>query len=323
MRAERQDKTEIDWVLQDLIGRGVITLLVGGSKGSGGKSTWLTGMLRATEQDTSYCGLTIQATNTVYLIEEDFPTLNFRCEQVGLDTERVLWLTAAAVRSLSSWEDRIDAAIEEAERIGAGLIVIDSFTHWADLDPEQEWDNSQVSRYLRYLRKATEKGLAVVVVHHFNKGGQYRGATAFKDTVDILCEFKTHGRSTHRKLEVQGRFGVWDLLVDFDPGTHQYTAVGATEQANDTSTRGRKVRRPKVRGKQERLLAVMPTTSDEAQTESQLIAAYKAMWKLDSIAHGTFVKMKKQWQEDGSVVQVGYPARFYRANSAAQTEKAA
>lgn len=313
IRADHSGTIEIQWLLDGYIARGAITLLVGAAKG--GKSTWLAGLLKALETGTAYCGLSTQAADVVYLIEEDSPSLDARARAIGLDPHRVVWLTAGASFNQPTWEARIDAATDEAERIGAGLLVIDTFSFWAELDPQQEWDNAVVTARFKHLRKATAKGLAVVVVHHFNKQGQYRGATAFKAAVDIHCEFKPRlGRPTQRTLTAAGRFGGRALALDFDQETQRYFEAAGTpiRKVSELAERSQSPTRALTRtapitpssATADWLRSILPT--GDGQTVRELIAAFQDRWG-KALSDSQAERLLKQWVADGTVQRTGTP----------------
>jgi len=230
-RANRQQTSHPEPILEKYIIPGAITLLAGDPKA--GKSTLLTGLLKALETGGEFCGLKVQPTRVVYLSEDPERAMDQRFQDFGLDPDRVSLLAVEDTFSLDNWEARIDAAIAAAQLTSAECIVIDTFGHWSDLEEKQAWDEAVVTRRMKYLRKATALGYSVVVVVHFGRNGRIRGSTAFEGSVDIVSEFKTDRRraDTQRVLTLKprGGYGIPEQrVIDLDLDTWTYNVV--TEQ---------------------------------------------------------------------------------------------
>ena len=101
----------------------------------------------------------------VYLSEEGAGTLKPKLHG------QVRTLTRDGAWPRPDWATLIEAAITEANRIGATVLIIDSLGFWGSLDEGQENDSAVMQRTLGALGAATSAGLAVVLVHHQRKGG--------------------------------------------------------------------------------------------------------------------------------------------------------
>lgn len=105
---------------------------------------------------------------------------------------------------------------------GAGLVIVDAL---ADVmlggDENSVQDTQPVFHHLRSIAEAT--GAAIMVVHHSNKAGGYRGSTAIPGAVDLALQVSAVSEGGPLKIEtvkardiapaVLGCRGVWDDLT--------------------------------------------------------------------------------------------------------------
>lgn len=77
----------------------------------------------------------------------------------------------------------LQSLIEES---GAGLVIIDALADILDGDENSKQDVHPVFTALRKIADAT--GAAIVLIHHSNKAGGYRGSSAIKGAVDLMVE---------------------------------------------------------------------------------------------------------------------------------------
>ncbi len=87
-------------------------------------------------------------------------------------------LNLLQVESVAQMEDLIHTT-------GAGFVAIDAL---ADVMLGGDENNVQdTQRVFHHLRMVAEKtGAAIVVIHHTNKAGGYRGSSAIKGAVDLM-----------------------------------------------------------------------------------------------------------------------------------------
>src|SRR5262249_41943861 len=125
------------------------------------------------------------------------------------------------------WSSLITAAAEEAERIGAVLLVIDALAFWAGFAEGQEKDPGAAQAVMDALQRATSSGLAVLLVHHQRKAGgedgtAVRGASTIFGSVDALAELERIEGTPPGQRRIVG-VGRWAnqtpavLVVDRDP----------------------------------------------------------------------------------------------------------
>jgi hypothetical protein len=172
---------------------GLVTLLNGRFKG--GKSTWTWGLIAAIAGgEASYCGRDLpgRATGVVYLTEEPDVTLQPKVE--GLPENVRILNRAGLPETRPTWAQTIAAAVSEAAAHGCELLVIDTFAEWAAVADENAV--ADVQRAVDVMKRATDAGLAVLILHHFRKGwtaaldeGEAgRGSTALLGAANVIID---------------------------------------------------------------------------------------------------------------------------------------
>lgn len=88
-------------------------------------------------------------------------------------------------------DDPNDAMLVKAliEETGAGLVFIDALADIMDGDENAKKDTQPVFAALRKI--ADQTNAAIVIIHHSNKAGDYRGSSAIKGAVDLMIEVKS------------------------------------------------------------------------------------------------------------------------------------
>ncbi|MFZ2096383.1 MAG: AAA family ATPase [Anaerolineales bacterium] len=92
-------------------------------------------------------------------------------------------------------DDRKDADALQALiiEIDAGLVIIDSLSATTSGDENSKEFIQPVFSNLRRIAEATQA--AIIVIHHVNKTGAYRGSTAIKNSVDLLLKIESESNS--------------------------------------------------------------------------------------------------------------------------------
>jgi len=88
-------------------------------------------------------------------------------------------------------DDPTDAVILQSliEESGAGLVIIDALADIMDGDENSKQDTQPVFSALRKIADSTNA--AIIVIHHSNKAGGYRGSSAIAGAVDLMIEVKS------------------------------------------------------------------------------------------------------------------------------------
>ncbi|MGI8921107.1 MAG: AAA family ATPase [Solirubrobacteraceae bacterium] len=183
---------EPPWLAGGYLAPGVVTLLAG--KPKIGKSTLALAIGEAIDTNRSeFLGREVNGGAVVYLSEEGAATLVHKLPAGNL---RLLTRDQALPRP--DWPAAIDAARREAERVGARLLVADTFTFWGALPADAEKDAGAVAAALLPLFEAAADGLAVLLVTHTRKSGgedgdAVRGSSALAGAADIVLELERPG----------------------------------------------------------------------------------------------------------------------------------
>ena len=198
---------EPDWILDGYLARGAVTMLSAREKV--GKSTFTMAALRAIQTGAPFIGRATQKTGVIYLSEETGATLPEKLARFELEDDGIVWLTRDMTGGIADFRTIMAAVVDEAERRGAGLIVIDTLAYWAGLKDDDENSSGAMLAALRPILDAAARGLGTLLIHHnARQSGEYRGSTAIGGAVDVILsmtEDEAHG--ARRDLKARSRFG--------------------------------------------------------------------------------------------------------------------
>jgi hypothetical protein len=259
---------EVDWLWEGFLAPGHITLLAGKPRASG-KSTLTFGLIRALLSGEAFLGFTTRQVKGVVLLSEETPlTLLDKIDLFGLTQCRQLLIAPRHSTARLTWEQAIAAAVAQAKKAGAEVLVVDSFPHFAKLPKDGAKDASLINEAFRPLQAAAAEGLAVLLIHHERKGGGEAGegvrdSGAIVAGSDIILELGRLEGPTARKLELLSRFRSTpsDFVFDFDKDTGHYTYRGTLEEFQDSR---KEVEREAAARK---LVALLPVETGLTQKE--------------------------------------------------------
>ena len=214
-----------EWVWRGYVARGALTLLSGAPKV--GKSTlaWALANAAGGGED-EFLGSRVGPCGFVYVTEESAVTVRLK---IRADTNARI-LPRESAWPVPAWDELVRTATEECRASGAGLLVIDTFSHWAGLADDHENDAGPVQAAMRHVVGATNAGLAVVLVVHRRKAGGrnglgIRGSSALAGTADAIVTLDRDGDVCGRMLEVESR---WESpaarRVERDPAGNWHVA---------------------------------------------------------------------------------------------------
>lgn len=227
---------EPPWVMEGYLAANGLTVLAG--KPKAGKSTLGAAIAKAVCGSASeFLGRRVMTGPVVYVSEEGAATL---AHKVAGDTLRIATRDTAWPRP--DWVPLIAAAKSEAQRVGAVLLVFDTFAFWAGLGPESEKDAGAVQAAMEPLVGATRAGIAVLLIVHARKGGgedgdAVRGSSALAGAADIVLELDRvpDGSARQRKVLALSRYpqtpGV--LVVDHDASNGSWRVIGEGTDRGD------------------------------------------------------------------------------------------
>jgi hypothetical protein len=269
-----QTPAEPDWCWQSYLAPGILTLLAKPPKAGG--STLAVALAEAVAREAdSFLGRAINGGPVVYVSEEPAATLAHKLP--AIDTIRVL--TRDAARPKPSWAELVAGSIEEALRVGAVLLVVDTMPYWASMAADAEKDAGAAQAAMAPLLDATRAGLAVLVPLHTRKGGgddgeAVRGSGAIAGTADVVLELGRGKAPRQRVLLALSRFPSTPgaLLIERDE-LGAWSTIGEGERGDARAIGDRRA-----------LLAAM---ADGALTRSELERATDAperQWHSELVA---------------------------------------
>jgi hypothetical protein len=190
--AELKASTPLEpfWVVDGLVAEENITLLAGRPKA--GKSTLAFDLSAAVaNQEPGFIGKPVNGGAVVYVSEEGSATLAHKLP----DCHGLRILTRESVWPKPEWPTLVEAAVAEAKRVHAKLLVIDTLAYWAQLPAEREKDAGAALAIMESAVYAAREGLAVLLPTHTRKGGGedgegIRGSSAFAGSADIILEME-------------------------------------------------------------------------------------------------------------------------------------
>lgn len=249
-----EPQAPIEWVVEGLVSTGSVSLVFGDA---GTKKTWTTLALAVcASTGQPFLGMRTQR-RPVLLIDEESGRrrLNMRLGEVlrgyGAGEDTPIAYTTLEAFNLRDHADveHVRAAIAET---CAGLVVIDALM---DIMPGAD-ENAvkDVVPVLIALRKLAEQTqAAIVLIHHANKGGGYRGSSAIKGAVDLalMCESQPDSPVVSFKTDkardaAPSRFAAtctWTPAGPDGPGTFRMDAAETSEAGEHFSTAERYVLR--------------------------------------------------------------------------------
>lgn len=174
-------EARVEWIIDGLIPKESVTLLH--SVGGVGKSylMYLIGFLVA--EGETFFGLKTQKTTVHYVdFENPFAEITERVKKVGVSENAKIWHI-----SHPSPPFRIDSeGWEIYKAFPKGLIIFDSLRSSHHGEENSSKDAGFIMDRYREIRSL---GNTIILIHHENKLGGYRGSTAWFDLVDHVLKF--------------------------------------------------------------------------------------------------------------------------------------
>ncbi|MGR3309279.1 MAG: bifunctional DNA primase/polymerase [Candidatus Brocadiales bacterium] len=231
-----QNVQPIRWIWYGFVARGRITELMGFWKI--GKTTLLLLFLRETAKGGDVAGGIVSQAKVLVISEEEQSEWAERVEEYGLaDNVHVMCLPFKCKPSKNEWQEfltHISSCVADYD-----LVIFDTLSSlWSVLN---ENDNAEVMQALMPLRRLTQQGVAVLLVHHSRKGdaqeGQAsRGAGSLTGFVDILLEFRRFdpARENNRRV-IKGysrrKETPKELVIELRDG--RYIALGTKTETTE------------------------------------------------------------------------------------------
>ena len=156
--------------VEGYVAPGSLVLLAGKPKAAG-KSTLAWALAEAAAVGAlGFLGRQVRPCPVVFVSEEAAGTLAHK-----VPAKAPIRVLTRDVWPRPTWPGLITAASAEAERIGAGLVVIDALSFWAAITEGRTGDAAAMQAVMDALTQATRAGLAVLLIHHTRKSGGEQG----------------------------------------------------------------------------------------------------------------------------------------------------
>jgi hypothetical protein len=232
----------IDWLLPNVLGRGVVTLL--SAPPGTGKAWWTWALVRAIQDNLDFYGMRPQRPFShpgrlrrrlgarprplkILWCTEEGPSFGETRAKFGINRGLVTTLQRHTVRE-TDWPTIVRRLRHEAWLRGCAYVIIDTVRAWC---PQAEKSNDQAAEVFNLARKELAgAGLGVFFVHHDRKGGgEYgegvAGPNNLVGSTDVLVELKrVRGKPDARRMVVSRRFGDLDVTAELVEG-HRYEVV--------------------------------------------------------------------------------------------------
>jgi hypothetical protein len=228
------EAAKVDWLWHGCIVRRHTTLFTALMKG--GKTTFVSHLLRALQDGASFCGRVTTRCRTLVISEESQAIWAQRRDALGLDDSlETMCRPMMGKPTFAEWADFLLHVRGCATDRAVDIIAFDTvaaFTPWRN-----ENDSAEVMTAVTPLNLLTEAGFAVVLFHHSGKADQTegraaRGSTALTGAVDIILEMRRYrpdeATDRRRVLSGLGRFDEVpdEMVVELSDDGTSYTACG-------------------------------------------------------------------------------------------------
>jgi len=109
------------------------------------------------------------------------------------DTSSPIYYVCLAGFKLDDLNDPVLIQALLIEQTGARLVIFDALADLMDGDENSKQDTQPVFNALRKMSEATDS--AILIIHHSNKAGGYRGSSAIKGSVDLMVQVQSENGS--------------------------------------------------------------------------------------------------------------------------------
>lgn len=187
-----QPQDPINWIVSNLIPEASVSVFYG-EPGIG--KTWaMLSLAVHVAEGKNWLGFEIKNPENVLIIDEESgeKRLKYRL-QLTLKGEKGNAKTPIFANCLSSIQLDVKSDMrilqKTIEEVGAKLLIIDSLSTCMSGDENDKKDVQPVFNHLRKLANLTN--CAIVVIHHANKKGGYRGSSAIGGAVDLMVKVES------------------------------------------------------------------------------------------------------------------------------------
>lgn len=298
-----------------LIGRGQTAMIV--AESNTGKTFLTVAMAHAVATGVPFAGHPIHQGRVLFVVGEDENGMRSRVAAVQTARGAIDLDMFDLVRVPFNLNDeRAVAAIEEKVREREyALIVLDPLARFiVDMDENDPTGMGVAMATLDRLRRANDQA-SIVVAHHTNKGGGYRGATSIYAAMDTVVGMKKAGGAIALTLDKSKSSATGDI------GTYQLVNVPGTGSVildKVHATQAREVLETVPDGKKDEVLQMFarhwPSTTQASRAEVQAMAVDLQVASKSTVnrAIGEFVKSGHlEYVNGGKNIRLTDKGRYY------------
>ncbi|MFC2052844.1 AAA family ATPase [Chloroflexota bacterium] len=181
----------IEWIVEQLISEGSVSLFYGDP---GSKKTYaLLSLAVCVALGKSWLGFLVNQCKVLLIDEESGERrLSLRLAaairgELGDENTPVEFVSLAGFLL----DNKVDQKelLELIKTSSAKLVIIDALTDVMDGDENSKQDTQPVFTALRRIAETTKA--AIIVIHHSNKQGGYRGSSAIKGALDLMVKIES------------------------------------------------------------------------------------------------------------------------------------
>lgn len=299
---------QVQWVVPGLVALGSITELSGQPK-EAGKSTLIRAMVSAILTGAPFLGMPTMRCSVLMLSEERDGSLSYALAQQGIALPSLRLLQRHRIAGPASWPEIVEASVAEMGKLGAKVLVVDTLSHWA-LGDSDENSASDALKAMDPLLRAAAEGISIIIVRHMRKSGgetvtAARGSSAITGATDIVCTLGHHSAGdTFRVIDATGRFkeSIFKLVIELTPSG--YIAHG----------NGQQVAQQAQQALEDLILSLLPQDEASALTQQDLLGRLAGTSK--PIGRTKLAEVLKELVKSGGIKCTGAktrtnPARYW------------
>jgi RecA-family ATPase len=183
-----QPQAPIDYLIGDLITNSSLNVFYGEA---GSKKTYSAlSMAVAVANGKEWLNFVTKKSPVLIIDEESGEKrlarrLNETMKGANCESSGQLYFISLAGFKLDKKED-VRTIESEINKIGAKLVIFDALADIMDGDENSKKDVQPVMNNLRKIADNTDS--SIILIHHANKGGGYRGSTAIKASSDLMIQ---------------------------------------------------------------------------------------------------------------------------------------
>jgi hypothetical protein len=205
------DETEqVNWIAYGYVALGAVAEII--AKVKAGKTTFVLALIRACLFGGDFLGHYVEPRKVLIVTEQGRVSFKAQASKAGILGSENLTVIFKYELTPFSWEQRVDLVMKKAAKVGAQLIIWDTFSRLACLKDDGE-NSEEAGRKMSDLAdSAAASGLGIVPLRHGRKAGgdvgdAGRGYSGISGAVDIIIQLKESNQGANiRDLETRSRF---------------------------------------------------------------------------------------------------------------------